>query len=222
MDSGLVQNILKNHREVAPKPVIVDHMLDLPPDRRNPGGLNKHSISPHSESEPSACNPTVIPDRFMNTFVPIFIIRHPVRQIESLYRTTTRGYGLSVTDPDFELTTSYKPSRLIYDYYASTYGQIVSPFESSSQKGMSEDNTSNLLSGELGRPWPIVIDGDDLIADAERIVNKFCKLTGLDPSGVIYTWPKGEWHDQGQPSIEEAFFGTLSKSEGIKANLVCI
>jgi hypothetical protein len=193
-----VRKALVRHFNIAAKPVIVDHQLDVFPERRNPGDgmpYDNHSEEPF--------NPTVLPSRLMKTLAPIFIIRHPVRQIESWYRTSSQIFGINVEYAEFELCASYRIPRKIYDYYKSLYGQGSA--EASEKRG----TTSG---------WPVVIDGDDIVNDPEGIAGKFCALTGLDPGGIIYKWEKNEWFDQGP--VQEIFFGTLAKSEGVRKDLV--
>jgi len=191
IDTAEVQKTLVRHFDIVPKPVMVDHQLDLPPKRRNAGdGM------PYDNRLEEPYNPTVLPSRLMKTLAPIFVIRHPVRQIESWYRTATRIFGISVDHAEFELCATYSFSRMIYDYYRTLYDQGPA---------------------ERGTGWPVVIDGDDVVNDPEGIATKFCALTGLDTDGIIYKWEKKEWFNRGP--IQEIFFGTLSKSEGVRKDL---
>jgi hypothetical protein len=187
IDAAEVQKMLVRNRDIAPKPIMVDHELDVPVEKRSLG-----NDTPYDNYLEEPFNPTVLPSRLMKTLAPIFIIRHPVRQVESWYRTSNRIYGLTVNDVEFELGVSYRFSRRIFDYYKALYGQ-----ESR---------------------WPIVVDGDDVVNDPEATANKFCAHVDLDPSGVIYKWEKKDWFDQGP--LHEAFFGTLTKSEGVRKDLV--
>jgi hypothetical protein len=198
IDTAEVQKTLVRHFDIVPKPVMVDHQLDVPLEKRNPGdGM------PYDNHLEEPCNPTVLPSRLMKTLAPIFVIRHPVRQVESWYPTSSRIFGISVDHAEFELCATYSFTRMIFDYYQSLYDQ--KPAEPSEQRGTG---------------WPVVIDGDDVVNDPEGIAAKFCALTGLDTDGVIYKWKKKEWFNQGP--IQEIFFGTLSKSEGIQKDLVSI
>lgn len=49
-------------------------------------------------------NPTCIPDNVLDTFTPIFVIRHPILMVDSLYRVQLRAdMGQLPTDEDFEV-----------------------------------------------------------------------------------------------------------------------
>jgi len=198
VDSAEVQKMLLRYFDVPPKPVMVDHQLDVSLEKRNPGS----GSTPYDNHLEEPFNPTVLPSRLMKTLAPVFIIRHPVRQVESWYRSFGRSFGISVEHAEFELAVSYRFSRKIYDYYKALYGQ-----ESSKNS-----ESSGAVSG-----WPVVIDGDDVVKNPEGIAGKFCVLTGLDPDGVIYKWESSEWFDQG--TLQDVFYGTLNKSEGVRTDL---
>jgi hypothetical protein len=193
--------MLKRHREVPPKPVMVDHHLDLPPEQRQ-----AVTVANLLDGDPVVPNPTFLPDRLMKTFSPIILIRHPAKQLESWYKAS-RIFGVAVNDADFELVSTYKFSRSVFEYYVALHGGPPAAIQKEKD------------AAKMNSRWPIVIDGDDLINDTERIANIICELTGLEPSGVIYKW---EQVDPPKNSTEEAFIGTLHKSEGIKKNLVSL
>ena len=138
-------------------------------------------------------NPTVLPDRLLKTFTPIFIIRHPAKQVGSFYKAS-RITQVPIDSSEFELATQYTPSRMIFDYFRSVGVQ------------------------SQGGECPIVVDGDDLINDTEGIARAICKLTNLDPNGVIYIWEK---QDSGNP-FDAVFKGTLNASTGVVKNEVSL
>lgn len=49
-------------------------------------------------------NPTCIPDVLLDSFTPVFVIRHPILMVDSLYRVQLRAdMGQLPTDEDFEV-----------------------------------------------------------------------------------------------------------------------
>lgn len=189
------KNMLDRPREVAPEPRMEDKMLDLLEDKRR-----ALADTPYIDPNADIFNPTVLPDRMMRAFAPVFTIRHPIKQIESWYRAS-RLFGVNLDDSEFELCASYRFTRRLFNYYTELF---------SSGSGSPETPT--------GKPrWPVVIDGDDLINDTEGIATKFCELTGIDPKGVIYKW---EAEEITKGPTEATFLGTLRKSDGVKKNKV--
>jgi len=174
-----------------------DKMLDLPEDMRK-----AEPKRPYKDLSVSVPNTTILPDRLMKTFAPVIIIRNPVKQIESWY-SASRVFGVPVDDPDFELGTTYKFSRRVFDYFTELY-------RGSSTGGQNGNGVAS------GKNWPIVIDGDDLINDTEGICKRFCEIAGLDPAGVIYKW---EERKEKLGAIDRSFAGKISKSEGVQKNL---
>ncbi|KAL0575951.1 hypothetical protein V5O48_006021 [Marasmius crinis-equi] len=151
MDSETFGSHIDIQRESRPRPVIEDKCLDLPESER------PHAATP---SLPVP-NPTLLPDRLLVSFTPVFIIRHPARMLPSLLRTFGQ-VGATAFDTDFPVDSSFKWQRMVYDCYKAWFG-----------------NDSAL---------PIVIDGDKLINDPEGQMEKLCKGVGLDPAGLRYTW----------------------------------
>jgi len=157
--------------------------------------VRPREVPPYRDLDAPAINPTILPDRFLKTLAPILMIRHPAKQIGSVYKTSQ----MASTDPrtaDFEILTSYKFSRLLFDYFRSYY--------------LHEKDGSD---GEKVA-WPIVVDADDLINDTEGLARRFCELVGIDHDGVIYKWEKGIPKDQ----FHASFMETLNSSSGVVKN----
>jgi hypothetical protein len=133
-------------------------------------------------------NPTVLPNDFLATFLPVILIRHPAKMIPSYYRAAKDTYGATVFDEEFPVNTCFRWSRLIFDWYQTYY------------------RSSNIAQR------PIVIDAEDVINDSHNIAEKFCTMVGLDHKYVQYSWAAAA--DQCDP-IHAVFQGTLRNSTGI-------
>jgi hypothetical protein len=92
-----------------------DRMLDLPEEKRS--SIEK---ALYVDRKATNYNPTILPDRLLKTLAPVFMIRHPAKQIESWYRVS-RIFGLPIEDPDFELCVTYKFSRRLFEYVTELY-----------------------------------------------------------------------------------------------------
>lgn len=199
------QKMLTLPQSLPPQPLIEDRMLDIPEENRSDIIKN-----PYVDLNARPVNPTYLPDRLLKTFAPVFIIRHPAKQVESWYRVT-RAYEMHPNENDFELAASFKPSRRLFEYYVELY-----------RSGAKIHQTGNSAADAPTRleKWPIVIDGDDLINDAEGLTAKVCETIGIEHSGVIYKWDQTEIVLEGKaaPALEEAFYRTLWKSGGVKKN----
>jgi len=183
----VLKGLLERNHPVSPLPKLEDKMLDVPEERR----AQLTQIPYHDLNAPTL-NPTVLPDRLCKTLAPVFIIRHPAKQVGSWYRAS-RFIKVPIDSAEFELAVSYKTPRLTFQYYKSLYAAEESQKES---------------------VWPIVIDGDDLINDIEGVTQRFCDTTGLDHAGVIYEWSQGE----AEEPVRGVFMDALNNSQGIIKN----
>lgn len=173
------------------KPEMKDNMLDVPK-----GSLTQLIEIPYNDPNGPLDNPTILPDRLLKSFAPLFIIRHPAKQVASYYRTSVIAQGWSITDAEYKRAVDYRFSRRLFDYFRNYYQERAktAPNDTPNQPG-----------------WPILVDGDDLISDPEGFVQRFCELIDIDPSGVIYKWEKSEPKDP----FEAIFAGTLMASTGV-------
>ncbi|KAG7100137.1 hypothetical protein E1B28_001918 [Marasmius oreades] len=176
---------------------LVDHELDI-----------KSSSTSNGES-PTAVprNPTFVPDRFMNTLTPIFIIRNPARMIPSWYKNISEHFGGTTKDSEWPFTASFRWCRIVFDYYEEYF------------KAHPRAGFPNL---------PLVVDGDDLILHTTDIMEQTCDLIHLDSSAVKYTWETGDpyssWpaaaapEDMKTPAVRnviESFGGNIARSTGV-------
>ncbi|KIK65767.1 hypothetical protein GYMLUDRAFT_158851 [Collybiopsis luxurians FD-317 M1] len=172
---------------------LVDHNLDI-----------KNS---NDENATVLTNPTFVPDRFMNTLTPIFIIRNPARMIPSWYKNISEHFGGTTKDSEWHFTASFHWCRIVHDYYDEYF------------KAHPRPGYSNV---------PLVVDGDDLILYTTDIMEQVCELIHLDSSAVKYTWetsdPYSSWpaaaapEDMKSPAVRnviEAFGGNIARSTGV-------
>ncbi|EEB95361.1 hypothetical protein MPER_05680, partial [Moniliophthora perniciosa FA553] len=175
--------------QTRPKPVVEDHFIDVDPNQ-------------NTTPEPPfpIPNPTFLPDRLLKTLTPVFIIRHPARVIPS-YLRVSEPFGGTVFDDDAPLFLVFKWQRMMFDFYKAWY---------SCTEGAKS-------AGPGGENLPIVIDGDKLVNDSEQQIHKLCRLLGLDPSPIQFSW---EARDGFENLAYAAFLSTIGKSTGDSKPLV--
>ncbi|KAG7086331.1 hypothetical protein E1B28_002294 [Marasmius oreades] len=170
-------------RPIAP---LVDKLLDLPEADRE----SRTATAPFFPIP----NPTFLPDRLFATFTPILTIRHPCRMIFSLKRAL-KTLGVPFPDEDSSMDTQFKWQRMVYDCYKAWF---------STPEGIEAVGGTS-----IAKLLPIVVDGDKLVNDAQGQMETLCRILGLDPFGIQYSW------DVQESVGYEAFGGTLSRSTGI-------
>ncbi|KAF2486462.1 hypothetical protein BDY17DRAFT_79558 [Neohortaea acidophila] len=110
--------------------------------------------------QPSALgtNPTYLADDFFHALRPIVLIRHPAHSVRSIYESALKATQQRPGDEDFELITTNKPIRILFDYFTAQGRQ------------------------------PIVVDGEDILWRTEEMSKALCAKLGLDPSGLSDKW----------------------------------
>ncbi|KAH6844752.1 hypothetical protein B0I37DRAFT_167655 [Chaetomium sp. MPI-CAGE-AT-0009] len=120
----------------------------------------------------SALNITLLPDEFLKTWQPTFLIRHPAMMLPSLYRTCIRddvggfeidGRKARPGKEPLKSEVTMKWIRTLHSFYTAHFG---------------EDST-----------WPIVLDADDIMVTPE-LVTKYATLVGLEPDKLRFSWEK--------------------------------
>ncbi|KAH6886836.1 hypothetical protein B0T10DRAFT_490392 [Thelonectria olida] len=130
-----------------------------------PGEPKSFAVKGVSQPSRSPLNLTFLPDEFLKTWNPTFLIRHPAMMIPSLYRTCLgnfemNGFKRTKKEPlPTELTTKW--IRTLYDFYAAHFAE------------------SSL--------WPIVLDADDIMT-CPALVSKYAQLAGLDDTKLRFSW----------------------------------
>ncbi|KAG7086336.1 hypothetical protein E1B28_002298 [Marasmius oreades] len=169
-------------RPIAP---FVDKQLDLPEAERE----SRAAVAPFFPIP----NPTFLPDRLFATFTPILTIRHPCRMIPSLKRSL-ETIGARFPDEDSSMDTHYKWQRMVYDCYKAWF---------STPEGIEAAGGAS-----IAKHLPIVIDGDKLINDPQGQMETLCRILGLDPLRIQYSW-------KARQVVHDAFGETLSNSTGV-------
>lgn len=165
--------------------------------------INKESCSRSS-------NPTVLPDEFMRTWQPTFLIRHPALAFPSLYRALGDiDDRIKAIDTEegmeqfWHHRLTLRWSRALYEWYVRSFGDTK--------------RTSSPCSEDTCIQWPVVLDADDIMENPE-LVRKYAQLVRMDPSRVKDSWASttGDWHtDRSRRMLD-----TLLSSEGIDAGKV--
>ncbi|KAF1989043.1 hypothetical protein K402DRAFT_350680 [Aulographum hederae CBS 113979] len=144
-------------------------------------------------------NPTMMPDAYLNTWSPVFLIRHPALVVPSMARACKKAYGWDLTHRSYLESGSFRTQRLMYDWYAD---QLASSGSAAGSK-------------RPGANYPLVIDADDIIKDAStmRALNE---SLGLDPEKVLFEWketPKEKI--EAQRLAHKVFWSSVQGSSGI-------
>ncbi|GAP86294.1 hypothetical protein SAMD00023353_1801160 [Rosellinia necatrix] len=141
----------------------------------------------------SPLNMTALPDEFLKSWYPTFLIRHPALMLPSLYRTALRGVEMDgkgrANNEPYEVEATLDFVRALHDFYAGHFGK--------------------------GSQWPIVLDADDVIAHPE-LTMKYAGLVGLDREKLRFSWEKAgqEQLDKLLPA-EQVMLGTINASTGV-------
>jgi hypothetical protein len=110
--------------------------------------------SPHT-------NPTSLPDHFLLSMQPIFLIRHPALMLPSYLRASKLiRPDVHPSDPRSAIHMTLRYTRELYDWYL-----------------------ENAIDGRESR----VIDADDVMTNPAA-VRQLCTETGLDPDALQYEW----------------------------------
>jgi hypothetical protein len=144
-------------------------------------------------SEHSPLNPTVLPDDFLRSFQPIFLIRHPALLIPSRLRAhyDTLGRGHSKTELDLIMSLHWQ--RDLWQFYA--------------EKPTVEFQTNGHIQ------FPIILDADDIITNPELVIG-VASAMGLDPDLVKFQWNKVE-DDKVGDKKKFRYWSSMRASTGI-------
>ncbi|KAI8628352.1 hypothetical protein F5Y19DRAFT_476756 [Xylariaceae sp. FL1651] len=146
-----------------------------------------------TSSTRSPLNLTSMPDEFLKTWHPTFLIRHPAMQLPSLFRTCLSeieldGKRRSKKEP-YEAETTMKWVRTLYDFYLGHFGE--------------------------GGEWPVVLDADDVMMYPELVV-KYAELVGLDSSNLKFSWDKASQDKLDKlRSSEKRMLSSILASSGV-------
>jgi hypothetical protein len=145
-----------------------------------------------------ATNITLLPDEFLWTWKPTFLIRHPALAFPSLYRAllVLEGTGDESEDELLgEHCMTLHWTRLLYDWYSQYYRQ--------------EDQSRG------GLKWPIVLDADDVMANP-KLVAKYSALLGMDSWKLSFSWEPATDTEMSHMNLAtKRYLDTLLASGGV-------
>ncbi|KAJ3736173.1 hypothetical protein DFJ43DRAFT_1053905 [Lentinula guzmanii] len=110
-----MNTIVTPPRREVPRPVMVDHKLDV-------------VGSEAADIQLPIPNPTLLPDRIIASMSPVLIIRHPIFTFTSYMRAAT-VFGGTAFDSEFQLMATYRWQRIIYDFYREYYDKADSEWK---------------------------------------------------------------------------------------------
>lgn len=153
----------------------------------------------------SSLNPTILPDEFLKTWLPTFLVRHPALVFPSRYRALVDvRHTLSIMTEEeelvqLELAMTYHWTRTLFDWYTQQLSQ-----------------TDQAASDSNDVAWPLVLDADDIISNPQVVV-RFCEILGLDPAKLQFEWAPATAEDLAYlPSdLTRRAISTLSASASI-------
>ncbi|OBT75550.1 hypothetical protein VF21_05864 [Pseudogymnoascus sp. 05NY08] len=155
---------VKEHVWVFLKPSVIDSNLEVPRPPRTTPKLYQNDTEVRVST-----NPTLLPDDFMLSVSPVFLIRHPALVFYSWYKLTTNAFGADIDDSDFPAEVSFRWSRILYDWYLNTWSE-TSPSSPQAQHRK-----------------PAVIDADDTMSDRAAL-ERLCHQLQLDPQQLSFEW----------------------------------
>ncbi|KAI4244454.1 MAG: hypothetical protein LQ352_006789 [Teloschistes flavicans] len=144
-------------------------------------------------------NPSILPDSFMRTLSPIIQIRHPALTVPSCYRAYMKSLQpFDVFSEEFLTNESFAASKMVFDWYCTH----VYPERKRIPRGI--------------QSWPLVVDGEDVANDNERVISAICSLAKLNVKGVTDEWqPVSKDIISKQPREVQSFGSTLQSSSGV-------
>jgi hypothetical protein len=156
-----------------------------PPRTPSVRGVNKPTRSP--------LNLTFLPDEFLRTWHPTFLIRHPALMLPSLFRTAQIDIELDgvrrIKKEPYEVETTMRWIRTLHDFYLNHFGK--------------------------GSQWPLVLDADDVMMHPE-LMTKYAGLVELDPDKLRFSWDKAsQEHVAKLRSAEKSMYSFFNASTGV-------
>lgn len=158
-----------------------------------------------SHSSIDSVNVTLLPDAFLQTWKPTFLIRHPALAFPSLYRALLKSEHLRNKNEDVMLgqhCMTLRWTRMLYGWYVRYYAR---------------DAVSDAGGGAQ---WPIVLDADDIMSNP-KLVEKYCVCLGMDPRKLLFSWRQATDEELSHmDSATKRYLGTLLDSDGIRTDKI--
>ncbi|KAF2026760.1 hypothetical protein EK21DRAFT_115491 [Setomelanomma holmii] len=150
-----------------------------------------------TQGEPN--NPAVIPADLLATYHFTFLIRHPRYSIPSYYRCTIppldKMTGFYNFRPD---EAGYDELRQLFDYLRSE-GQIGPKFAN-----QAAPETNGHTNGTTKQGVEIcVVDADDLLDQPAKMIEAFCKSTGIKWEPEMLVWDTEEDQERAKEAFEK-------------------
>lgn len=205
-----MQDYLEAAEEEGQKVFLKEHIsfINAPPfeseymygaeDRDDPSLTKVLAARRATTSTRSSLNLTALPDEFLKTWYPTFLIRHPAKMLPSLFRTALDeiqldGKGRSKHEP-YEVESTLKFVRALHDFYLQHYGE--------------------------NSQWPIVLDADDIMMYPELMI-KYAGLVDIDPDKLQFSWEKtSQAKLDTLPPAQKIMFRTFNCSTGVEKDKI--
>ena len=143
------------------------------------------AFPPFDDNLPNALE---IPDALLEKFTPVLLIRHPVLQVDSIYRSMTSYSQCRPGDEDFNLITCTRHSRWLFEYFKHTRGGLT----------------------------PIVVDGEDVLWRTQELGSNICAALGLPADGLKDQWDRLPEERKHPNWFLAAMTTTMTDSTGIE------
>ena len=168
------------------------------------------------ESEPRPrTNVSVLPDDWLLTFQPVFLIRHPALTFPSLIRALNDTRGFDVSERFIREACALRYVRSLYEWF------VVQSSAVDSQNEASDGGRLNMNSDHQTPLQPYILDADDL-QNSKSAVQKLCLALQFEPKDVQYEWTQEvvNSHNPNPASLHEQntvarFMSSLRTSTGI-------
>ncbi|KAJ5911687.1 uncharacterized protein N7473_000990 [Penicillium subrubescens] len=147
------------------------------------------------------CNDTVLPNAFLMTWLPTFLIRNPIVAFPSYYRVfhsarNAHKRQMKYAKGQMNRTMTMRWTRRLYDWYMNIWQQ---------QKRCKECQQG-----------PVILDADDILTSPEEL-KKYCRLVGLDETKLQFSWkPLSEEEVAKCHPLKQRMRDTLHASSGIQ------
>jgi hypothetical protein len=168
--------------------VVKEHV----PHMTEPVSKSDYIHAPIQQAPRAGSNNTILPDDFLLTWFPTFLIRHPALAFPSYYRIFWRncqGCEEKMARIEGHLASSMtlRWTRQLYDWYADRC-----PLKN-----------------------PIILDANDILSNPKVLI-RFCEMVGLDPGQLRFHWdPVGTEQMHQIDPLTQQMNATLLSSSGI-------
>ena len=125
----------------------------------------------------TSTNVTNMSDDFLDSFKPVFLIRHPAIMILSWHRAQKQTLREEVGDESFRVFCSLRWERVVFNPFLSRQGEA-----------------------------PLVLDSQRMVANPKALITKLCDKLDLDQIGAQFEWTPVPEEEQEQMDFMRRFF----------------